>query len=98
MICIKHAGGYNKPIISNESCRSKPDMTVQHIELGGERYVILPEREFDQMVRRHNDHQHPMANSPQSCPAAHEEASFPDITPLDIKGPPASELLLRDRR
>jgi len=74
-------------------------MTVQHIELAGQRYVILPEHEFKKMLRDDDQRQDSTsAGSDQPAAAVHQEASFPEITPLKVQDPPASEMLIRDRR
>ena len=63
-------------------------MTIQTVELHGERYVILPEREFLEMQGKL-----PASQSPQGRPS-----KFREVTPLKVSGIPASELLIRDRR
>jgi len=68
-------------------------MTIQHIELRGERYVILPEREFLELQQR-------VSTSPAAPDAVTESSKprFREITPLPVGGPPASEMRIQDRR
>lgn len=66
-------------------------MVIQTIEIHGERFVILPEREF--LALR------PNAVSPPAAPApVNGAARFREVVPMRVEGTPASELLLRDRR
>jgi hypothetical protein len=77
-------------------------MTVQHIELGGERYVILPEREFEALARS-SAGRTPSDSAPLHKPApagvpVRAATKFHAVVPLQVAGTPASEILLRDRR
>jgi hypothetical protein len=65
-------------------------MTVQTVELCGERYVILPEREFLEMRK-----QIPAEN--QSASEA-TSGGFREVVPLQVGGVPTSEMLIQDRR
>ena len=66
-------------------------MTIQTIELCGERYVILPEREFLELQKKIS-----APPSTESKPLA--GGGFPEVIPLNVGGVPASELLIQDRR
>ena len=66
-------------------------MAYQTVELNGSRFVILPEQEFLDLRRERAGE----SSWPASQPAGPQ---FDDVVPLDVGGPPASELLIRDRR
>ena len=68
-------------------------MTIQHIELRGERYVILPEREFLELQRRL-----PESQAAQMAASDRNAAPFRDVVPLKMGGVPASKMLIQDRR
>ena len=66
-------------------------MTIQTVELSGERYVILPERDFLELQK-----QRP---APQPAETTATGASqFREVVPLKVAGIPPSELLIQDRR
>jgi hypothetical protein len=66
-------------------------MTLQTVELLGERYVILREKEFRELEQRARSIR-PAESNPK--PGGH----FREVTPLKVGGVPASELLIQDRR
>jgi hypothetical protein len=68
-------------------------MTIQTVELHGERYVIMSEREFMEM-------RHKLAEAPSAKPDSpgSDKARFREVAPLKTSGVPVSELLIRDRR
>ena len=66
-------------------------MTIQTVELSGERYVILPEREFLELQK-----QRPAPPSAET--KATGSGPFREVVPLKIGGIAPSELLIRDRR
>ncbi|MEX2174983.1 MAG: hypothetical protein WD872_11520 [Pirellulaceae bacterium] len=66
-------------------------MTVQTVELAGERYVILREREFLEL-RDRVPAPSPLASVSPPVPA------FREVIPLRVGGTPASELLIQDRQ
>lgn len=68
-------------------------MTIQHIELRGERYVIVPEREFLELQRRL-----PESQTPDAVSTGRSATPFREVTPLKVGGAPASEMLIQDRR
>lgn len=74
-------------------------MAIQTIELSGQRYVILPEREFLEL-RARRPTEVPAESSAVSSPAPHAGggAKFREVVPLRVGGVAASELLMRDRR
>jgi hypothetical protein len=66
-------------------------MTIQTVELCGERYVILPEREFLELQRK-------VPATAAIEPTLSPDGGFREVVPLRVGGIPASELLIRDRR
>jgi hypothetical protein len=68
-------------------------MTIQHIELRGERYVIISERDFLELRGKRPESE----DEPMSKPRPSNKR-FRDVTPLQVDGTPASEILIRDRR
>lgn len=66
-------------------------MNIQTIELHGVRYVILPEREFQELQRSLSAD----ASNSAEVPAS---GRFREVVPLKVDGIPASELLISDRR
>lgn len=72
-------------------------MTIQTIELSGERYVILPEQEFLELQQKLAASPGTNAQSPGHS-RAHGPARFRDVVPLRVGGVPASQLLIQDRR
>jgi hypothetical protein len=67
-------------------------MTIQTIEIHGERYVLLSERDFLTLTRN----QAPTAGiAPRP---ENGQSPFREVVPLRVGGTPASELLLKDRR
>jgi len=67
-------------------------MTVQTIEIHGERYVLLSERDF--LALKGNASSSPQQDSQD----ANGASRFREVTPVEAPGTPASEILLRDRR
>jgi hypothetical protein len=67
-------------------------MTIQTIQIGGERYVLLLERDFLALQR------HPRTEAAESPSPQVNGPRFREVTPLPVEGTPASEILLRDRR
>jgi hypothetical protein len=65
-------------------------MTLQTVELLGERYVILREKEFLELQQKAQ-----RAASVEPNPLTSGE--FRHVVPLRVGGVPASELLIRDR-
>jgi hypothetical protein len=72
---------------------TRPPKDIQTIEIHGERFVILPEREFLAMRPQTNG-----VHAPAVTVAGNGTPRFREVTPLPVDGAPASELLLRDRR
>lgn len=68
-------------------------MTVNTVELKGERFVILTEADFLDLKRRSNP-----APRAASAAASARGPTFAEVTPLEVGGEPASDLLVRDRR
>ena len=68
-------------------------MSIQTIEINGERFVILSERDF--LALQASSLDEAAADSPNSGNGAHR---FRDVEPIRLAGRPASELLLQDRR
>jgi hypothetical protein len=68
-------------------------MSIQHIQLRGERYVILPEEEFLELQRHR-----PESEAAQPSASRSSAHAFHEVVPLKVGGVPASELLIRDRR
>ncbi len=68
-------------------------MTIQTIEIHGERYVVLLERDF--LALRANA---PVSSTAQPPPPANGPARFREVVPLRVGGTPASEILIQDRR
>jgi hypothetical protein len=66
-------------------------MTLQTVELQGERYVILREKEFLELEQSAH------ATTPAE-PAHSSGGPFREVIPLRLGGVPASELLIQDRR
>ena len=64
-------------------------MTIQVVELSGQRYVIIPEREFLEFQAKAG------VETSQTDP---KNRKFREVIPLQISGIPASELLMQDRR
>jgi hypothetical protein len=78
-------GQYNQ-----KSAKAGMRMTIQTVELRGERYVILPEREFLELQK-----QIPAENrrAPQVT-----SGGFREVVPVRVGGLPASEMLIQDRQ
>jgi hypothetical protein len=72
---------------------TRPPKDIQTIEIHGERFVILPEREFLALRPPTNG-----ANAPAAPTAGNGTPRFREVTPLPVDGAPASDMLLRDRR
>jgi hypothetical protein len=69
-------------------------MTIQTIEISGERYVIISERDFLRLRGQTGE-----VNGASAAPARDlNQPVFKEIEPLRIAGEPASETLIRDRR
>lgn len=68
-------------------------MSIQTIEIHGERFVILSERDF-LAIQSLKD---PMSSVEPQLSGNHQ-ARFREVEPLKLEGTPASELLLQDRR
>lgn len=68
-------------------------MTIQTIELLGERYVILSEREFLALQAKH-----PSVLGNGAAPSDPSEQRFREVAPLPVGGMPASQILIQDRR
>lgn len=68
-------------------------MTIQTVELCGERYVILPEREFLELQRKI-----PGSQAVEEGPSVPVAGRFREVVPVRVGGIPASELLIQDRR
>jgi hypothetical protein len=66
-------------------------MTLQTVELHGERYVIVRESDFLELQQKAQ-----AATSIEPKPLT--GAGFRHVVPLRVGGDPASELLIRDRR
>ena len=69
-------------------------MTIQTIELFGERYVIMPEREY--LVLTQNPH--PSGNGHPEPGVAASPPRFEKVVPLEVPGRPVSEMIIQDRR
>jgi len=67
-------------------------MNVQIIEIAGQRFVILSEPDFKELERRVR------ADGPTSPAAVSGTPRFEPVTPFDVRGESASEMLLRERR
>lgn len=65
---------------------------VQVFEIHGERFVILPEREYIAMRDAPPLHVQQPATTNGTAP------KFGDVTPVPIRGTAASETLIRDRQ
>lgn len=67
-------------------------MTVQTIEIHGERYVLLSERDFLALQSK--------STSPSQLAdrGTNGSSRFRDVTPVELPGTPASDILLRDQR
>ena len=63
-------------------------MAIQTVEIHGERFVLIPEREFLAL----------QSQIPTALPTRVDSKRFRDITPLRVGGVPASDLLIQDRR
>jgi hypothetical protein len=68
-------------------------MAIQTVELRGEGYVIIPERDFLEIQRNQLASQNPEALLPFIV-----QSRFREVVPLRVVGNPASELLIQDRR
>jgi hypothetical protein len=68
-------------------------MTIQHVELRGERYVILPEREYLELQQR----LHASSATRDAAPPP-TVGRFRKVVPLKVGGVPASQMLIQDRR
>jgi len=68
-------------------------MTIQHIELRGEHYVIVSERDFLELQQQRSQ-------APVRLPAKPATAAprFREVVPLPVPGMPASAMLIQDRR
>ena len=66
-------------------------MSIQTIEIHGERFVILSERDF-LAIQANSD------PTSSSLNAGNGELRYREVVPLQFEGTPASELLLQDRR
>lgn len=64
--------------------------TVQTLELSGQRYVVLPEAEYLTLRSRIGK---ATEESAQDVPPV-----FSKVTPVQVGGVPASEMMLRDRQ
>lgn len=68
-------------------------MTIQTIEIRGERFVIISEHDFLLLQSRTAEPRLMRApNAPEAAPR------FREITPLPVSGTPASEILIQDRQ
>ena len=77
-----------------DQCMStRPQKDIQTIEIHGERFVILPEREFLALRPQTNG-----AHAAAMPAAGNGTPRFREVTPLPVDGAPASDMLLRDRR
>ncbi len=66
-------------------------MAIQTVELQGERYVILPEREFLELQQKFPN----VSSTEAPLPA---NGQFREVVPVRVGGISASELLMQDRR
>ncbi len=67
-------------------------MNVQTIEIAGQRFVILSEPDFQELERRL------LAEGHASPAAASTKPRFEPVTPFEIRGESASDMLIRERR
>ena len=67
-------------------------MTIQTIEIHGERYVVLLEKDFLALQASR------MTSTAPATPPANAPGKFRDVAPLRVSGTPASEILLQDRK
>lgn len=67
-------------------------MTIQTIELAGQRFVILPESEFREIERTLASRQQSISDLPAG---SHR---FEPVKPFAVSGEQASEMLIRERR
>lgn len=66
-------------------------MTVQTLELAGQRFVVVPEKEFRKLEQE--------AKSARPTPGKRDAGQrFASVTRLKVSGIPASQLLIQDRR
>lgn len=66
-------------------------MNIQVVELSGERYVILPEKEFLQIQAKAAPEKGAGSNGARSSPR------YRKVIPLRVEGIPVSQLLIQDR-
>lgn len=66
-------------------------MTIQTVELAGQRFVILSEPEFRELERRLSQ----QAGAPPLPPSP---SQFDPVTPFEVPGESASDMLVRERR
>ncbi len=68
-------------------------MNIQTIEIAGQRFVILPEPEFQELERR-------VLCAGQTSPLEPPSGKpkFEPVTPFEIQGESASDMLIRERR
>jgi hypothetical protein len=72
-------------------------MTIQTVELAGQRFVILPESEFREIERKLASQMEPPTVAGVAASAMTNQR-FEAVVPFTVAGEQASEMLIRERR